>query len=168
MNNKTTLLLSGVVIVIIAIIGVGFVMSPRQTTAPHQSIDVSTTNTKTGLTREQLAKKLLDEQPLIHDVLTHEFPSLTTLYDIERETLYSDGSWYGSILQYKGDDINNRDTLRVVLQKKGGVWTVRTSPPQIIISLHSIPDAPHDMIDDINRPATLIGAGESPTITPDE
>ncbi len=167
MNNKTTLLLVGVVVAIVAVIGVGFMTAPSAPTpATHNQTALPTT--KQLPTAAELAKQLPIEQPQINSAITMTFPSLDSLYTIERSKLYDDGSWYGAILQYKGGDVNNRDTLRIVVQKKNGTWTVRTHPPQLLISRHDIPDAPRAMIDDINAPAALLGAGDSPTITPSE
>lgn len=166
-NSKTTWLLAAATLVIFTVIGVGFITAaPRQ--QPPQAKHTTVPKSNPLPNKQELEQKLTIEQPMIHAVLASSFPTITNLYTIEREALYDQGEWYGAILQYKGGDVNSRDTLRVVLQKKNSVWVVRTTPPQILVDKYDLSDAPTAMLDDINRPATLVGAGDSPTITPNE
>lgn len=165
MNNKTTIGLSVCVVIIFAVIGIGFITSrpaPTQTPAPVVKNEDPLPN------EAQLQLQLAGEQPAIHQAITTAFPTVSTDYTIDRAKLYHRGEWYGAILQYKGSDTINRDTLRIVLQKKNGTWIVRSSPPQILISKMDIPNAPNGMIDDLNKPAALPGTDTSPAITPGE
>lgn len=160
--NKTTRLLAIGAIVILGIIGIGFAAS--HTSAPPKQAVVE----KIILSQDELAQLYTQEQTAIETTIHSTLPSLAENYTIERARLYDDGSWYGAILQYRGLDSNNRDTLRLVLQKKEKTWTLRTSPPQPLVSSIDLPEAPTTMLDDLNRPAFLIGTANSPAIAPAE
>lgn len=168
MSNKTTLLLAVCTGIIFLVIGIGFISSSPQTEPKSQ------TQTKTAATEEtlpsaaELRQQLTTETPTITTAITNALPTLEQNYTIERAKLYHKGEWYGAILQYKGSDTNNRDTLRIVLQKKDGSWILRTKTPGILVNRLDIPDAPQSMLNDINQPATLQGTETSPTITPGE
>lgn len=164
MTNKTTLVMSVLTVVIFAAIGVGFLTSrpvSQPTTQPvAQEAPLPTT--------VELEATLLQEQPLIDAAIAKALPTLQEFYTTERQKLYHRGEWYGAILQYTGGDVNSRDTLRIVLQKKKGAWIVRTTPPSLLVNAIDLPDAPIAMLDDINKPAVLAGTDTSPTITPGE
>lgn len=167
MKNKTTLVLLGCVILIFAVIGIGFIFSqPKNPTPLPQKQPVTTKEILPSTA--QLATKLLEEKPVISVALSTAFPTLEQNYSIEREALYHKGEWYGAILQYKGADTNNRDTLRIVMHKKDSSWTLRTKQPYLLVNKIDIPDAPVEMLDAINKPAPLAGTPTSPAITPSE
>jgi len=113
-----------------------------------------------------LASLLLSEQIKISKVLLSAYPKLPNLYDQSRQKLYGRGDFYGEILTYKGDDSDNRDTLRVLMQKKNGKWIVITKPPQINLSIEEYPFVPKSALIDINQLATLPEAPNSPAINP--
>lgn len=165
MTNKTTILLAACVIVIFGVIGIGFISSqPKAEPVPQKQAPKA----ESLPSEEQLKTKLVSERPAIESLLSTSFPTLTRDYSIERDTLYHKGEWYGAVLQYKGTDVNNRDSLRIVLYKKDAVWTLRTKQPQPLVSKLDIPDAPVEMLDAINKPAALTGTATSPSITPSE
>ena len=116
MNNKTTAILASVVVVIFAVIGVGYITSQP---APQPEKQPATQTEAPLPTAEELITKLQAEQPAIDTALVAALPQVSTLYTVERGKLYVRGEWYGAILQYKGTDTSNRDTLRIVMQKKG-------------------------------------------------
>lgn len=114
-----------------------------------------------------LAARLVVEQESIHAALTTAFPTLPALYSFEHEELFEQGQWYGAILTYKGTDADNRDSLRVIMQKKNETWIIRTTPPSILLSRTKLPDVPQHILDTINTPAPLPASGSSPAIMPD-
>lgn len=166
MKNKTTLLLGIGVLIIIGIIAAGFLFSrpaappPAQKPTPQKQEPLPTT--------AELEVLLITEQPAITTLLIEQYPNISTDYTVDRAKLYHRGEWYGAILQYKGSDVNNRDTLRIVLQKKNGEWTTKTPIPKPLVNKQDIPDAPISILNDINRAAPLAGTATSPTITPGE
>ncbi len=163
--SKTTPFMAACVVGIVVIIGVGFATSspaPAPASQPHKQQPTP------ALSETELTARLQREQPTINEALIATLPNVATLYTTERGKLYHTGEWYGAILQYKGTDAANRDTLRLVMQKKDGVWVVRTAPPQLLVNKHDIPEAPVAMLNDINRPAPLEGTDVSPFITPSE
>lgn len=164
MNNRTTILLFAIVIIIFAVIGVGFATSQPQAPAPTQPQRTEPPLPSTS----ELAQILSKEQPAITTSMQAKFPKLQKNYTIERAKLYHRGEWYGAILQYKGTEPTKRDTLRIVMQKKKGEWIVRTNPPQLLVNKIDIPEAPQSMLNDINKPAYLPGSTDSPAITPSE
>lgn len=113
-----------------------------------------------------LKKELHAEQPTIIEVLTTAYPKIATDYIIAEGKLYGEGEWYGTTLTYKGKDSLNRDTLRVLMQKKQGVWIVRTMPPQMLLSTVEYPDVPKSVLESINQPVSLPPGKSSPEVTP--
>lgn len=163
MNNKTTIIMAIIVMGILTAIGVGFVTSqPQPQEQTPQPVEVSPPS------KVELEAKLLDEQSSIDQALQTTLPTLQETYKIERSALYGRGEWYGAVLQYTGGDVNSRDSLRLVMQKKNGTWVLRTTPPQILVNIHDLQDAPIAMLNDLNKPTTLLGTESSPTITPGE
>ena len=150
-------------LVAIACVGAILIGSQQHTDTSHTT---TTSQHKAQLTTAELDARLASERATIQSVLTTAFPALSQSYTIGREQLFDDGSWYGAILTYKGTDENNRDSLRVLLQKKDNDWVVRTSTPLIVISKYDVPDAPAWILDAINKPAYLPGTPTSPSITP--
>lgn len=131
-------------------------------TAPHATKPQPTTSTTMKPkaptpkpTKEQLEQSLTNELPVITGVLTAAYPKITTDYIINKGQLFDDGQWFGVTLSYRGSDTLNRDTLRVLMQKKGGVWVLRTAPPQPLLSAKQLPDVPRDILKAINQPISL-------------
>lgn len=116
----------------------------------------------------ELAKKLTTEQPTITAVLSAAYPKSATDYTMSSAKLYDKGQWFGAILTYKGSDSMNRDTLRVLMQKKNGVWILRTTPPELLLSAKKYPDIPKSILQSINKPVSLPGTDNSPVINPAE
>jgi hypothetical protein len=115
-------------------------------------------------TKVQLEQKLVQELPLITSVLVSKYPLIASNYTIEKGQLFDRGQWFGTTLTYHGPDNDNRDTLRVLLQKKGEVWTLRTTPPRPLLSAKDFPDVPLSILKTINQPVSLPGTSNSPTI----
>ncbi len=103
----------------------------------------------------QLTQQLAIEKPTINGVLVDAYPKVATDYTFVNEQLFDQGQWYGAVLTYKGSDSANRDSLRVLMQKKEGIWIVRTTPPQPILAAKSYPDVPKSILQSINKPVAL-------------
>lgn len=100
---------------------------------------------------EKLRENLDSEFTSIKKSLEDKYPQIGDLYDIKKGELYSRGEWYGTTLVYKGTDSANRDTLRVVLNKDGsGQWTVKTDPPDIVLSKRVYQDIPDEVLRAVN------------------
>ena len=99
---------------------------------------------------KKLATTLDGEVSDLHTVLNNTYPNMS-LYQIQQGKLYHWGEWYGTTLQYIGNDEFNADTLRVVMHKKNGVWEVATNPPAISLSKFVYPDVPTDILSDVNN-----------------
>ena len=115
-------------------------------------------------TKAQLENKLVEELPVITRVLTTAYPKITTDYVIGKGQLFDQGQWFGTTLTYKGKDNDNRDTLRVLMQKKAGIWIMRSTPPRPLLSVKDFPDVPRSILKTINQPVSLPGTSNSPTI----
>lgn len=160
MNDKIKIIVT-VVAVIIAGAGAvayGAATAPKPTPAKPTATVVSRS-------QADLDALLKAEQPTITSVLTATYPKITTDYTINPGRLYDQGQWYGTTLTYTGSDSMNRDTLRVLLQKKNGIWTIRTHPPEPLLSTIEFPDVPKSVLQSINKAISLPGSDSSPTIT---
>ncbi len=136
--------------------------APTTTTTPQPSVS-------TKPTASQLKEKLQSELPTILSVMTAAYPKIATDYTVNTGQLFDEGQWFGTTLTYRGSDSDNRDTLRVLLQKKNGVWTLRTTPPRLILSAKEFPDVPKSILQTINKPISLpAGSSNSPAISATE
>lgn len=122
-------------------------------TAPHPQTKKS--STPTTAPKIQLTQQLATEKLSINGILLGAYPKVSTDYTIVNEQLFDQGQWYGAVLTYKGSDSANRDSLRVLMQKKEGIWIVRTTPPQPILAAQSYPDVPKSILQSINKPIAL-------------
>lgn len=146
--NKTKILvITAVVFILIASFVYGALTAPR-IPEKERAIPVST-----SLKTEQQNKKpqLSTELPEITRLLIVSYPKIESDYTIADATLYEDGKWFGATLRYKGTDIANRDTLRVLMENKSGKWIVRTKPPVPLLSTKTYPDVPKSVLQDINK-----------------
>lgn len=149
MNSRlqTPLIVLIAIIIAVGSFTYGALTAPRQKAT--QSPAASTTP------KIELSQQLTIEKPTINGVLVAAYPKIATDYTIVNEQLYDQGQWYGAVLTYKGTDTANRDSLRVLMQKKEGLWVVRTTPPQIILSAQAYPDVPKSILQSINKPVAL-------------
>lgn len=159
-NTKKYLIVAAAIIVAVASFTYGALTAPQQNTPqPTASATVTPKSTpspkQTKPTRQQLEQKLTVELPVITSVLTHAYPKIATDYTMSKGQLFDEGEWYGTTLNYRGNDTLNRDTLRVLMQKKNGVWMIRTTPPQILLSTEQFPDVPREVLQTINQPVSL-------------
>lgn len=156
MNNqsRTILILVGVVIVAVGSIVYGALTAgpATESTSPEQHTTPTPSQTPKKVDLVQL---LEEERPTIQGVLLAAYPKVSTDYTIIREQLFDKGQWYGALLTYNGTDSDNRDTLRVLMQKKNGVWILRTTPPQPLLAKKQFPDVPRPVLLSINRAVSL-------------
>ncbi len=164
MNNRQTIILALAALGILAVVAVvGVLVSTPQPAQPPQQ--QPTTDTAPKPSADELSAMLDDEMEAIADALTSAYPDAANLYTINKGKLYDRGQWYGTTLTYRGPDTDNRDTLRILMQKKGNKWIVRTTPPQPLLSTVTYPDVPKEILQNINQPAELPGTDSSPAIT---
>lgn len=148
---KTVLILVGVIVIAGGSITYGaLTANPAEPSAPKQQSAPSQTPKKIDL-----VNSLETEKPTIQGVLMAAYPKIGTDYTIVREQLFDKGQWYGALLTYKGTDLDNRDTLRVLMQKKDGAWVLRTTPPQPLLAAKQYPDVPRSVLQSINRAVSL-------------
>lgn len=101
---------------------------------------------------EVKVKELLNtERPNILKTLRSNYPNIDKLYTVNEGNLYYLDRWYGTTLSSKNSDITNNDTLRLILEKKDGVWELITKPPDIILSKVQLNNVPQDIIDKVNN-----------------
>lgn len=141
------------IIVLIAIIIAVGSFTYGALTAPRKQ--TGKTSAPSAAPKVELSQQLTIEKPTINGILISAYPKVATDYAIVNEQLYDQGQWYGAVLTYKGADTANRDSLRVLMQKKEGIWVVRTTPPQPILSALSYPDVPKSILQAINKPVAL-------------
>lgn len=147
-NVKTFLIILGSVIIAGGSLAYGALTAdhaePAATTAPVRQ-----------LTKAQLSEQLKSELPTILGVLNSKYPKIATDYVVNSGQLFDRGEWFGTTLSYRGTDTANRDTLRVLLQKVNGIWKIRTTPPEMILSAKDYPDVPKSILKAINQPISL-------------
>lgn len=149
MNSR---LQTPLIVLIAVIIAVGSFTYGALTAPRHQT---EKSPAPSAAPRIQLSQQLTIEKPTINGVLVAAYPKIATDYAIINEQLYDQGKWYGAVLTYKGTDTANRDSLRVLMQKKEGIWVLRTTPPQPILSAQAYPDVPKSILQSINKPVAL-------------
>lgn len=154
-------------IIAAVIVGVG-AFTYGALTAPRAPATHAVSISKPAPKKVSQVDKLKTERPTIIRVLTTAYPKITTDYTVADGQLYEQGEWYGTTLTYHGKDTMNRDTLRVLMQKINGVWKLRTTPPQPLLSAVTFPDAPKSVLESINQPVSLPGSDTSPTLNEDE
>lgn len=118
-----------------------------------------------SLPAKTLETQLEKDRQAILEILHKDFPAIS-LYTINPGKLYDRGDWYATTLTYIGSDRNNRDTLRLVMQKQSGMWKLITKLPQPLLSAVEYPQVPKAVLDDINKPVYLPGTDISPAIYP--
>ena len=122
--------ITGALVLAIASFTYGALTAPQQNTPPPAASAVPKSTPAPKPTKQQLEQKLTYELPVIKTVLTEAYPKIATDYTMSNGQLFDEGQWYGTTLSYHGSDTLNRDTLRVLMQKKNGVWVIRTAPPR--------------------------------------
>lgn len=132
----------------------GALTAPQGDSQPTQSNTPTPSSTPVKKTFEQ-------ERETILAALATKYPDLTKDYTISKGKFYKDGALYGTTLTYKGSDTMNRDTLRVLMQKKDGVWILRTTPPEPLLSKQNYSDIPVEVLRDINKAVSLPGTDTS-------
>ena len=151
------------------IVGIGAIAYGAATAPKRQPVATTPTATKTPTTtpaaKTDLKAQLQAEQPTITGVILAAYPKIATDYIINPGQLFEEGQWYGTTLTYKGGDTMSRDTLRILMQKKQGVWSLRTTPPEPLLSAKKYPDVPKKILQTINKAISLPGTDTSPTVT---
>lgn len=113
------------------------------------SLDAMPVNLKVSLdySTAKLAQLLSSELPAISQALDQKYPTTSTKYSISQGHLFKRGDWFGALMVPLG---NSQDTLRVILNKNGGKWTVATKPPDIILNIFTYPDIPKEILQAVN------------------
>lgn len=163
-NLKTALVILAAIIIAGASLAYGALTAPKG----NQNAIKPQPTKQVVLTEKQLEEKLLTELPAITTVLIAKYPLVATDYNVDQGKLYEQGKWYGTTLTYKGKDVDNRDTLRVLMQKKDGQWVLRTTPPRPLLYAKDFTDVPVKIIKAINKPVSLPGTDSSPTLSVNE
>ncbi len=100
-------------------------------------------------TQAKLASLLSEQKAEIESVITDAYPSQMQLFSIQGGKLYGQGEWYGAKLV--PNDPRAYDTLRIVLKKENGRWSIVTQPPEIILSRPIYPQIPASILSDLDN-----------------
>lgn len=95
---------------------------------------------------QKLQDLLISEQALIDQAFNSRYPNKPAEYSVSNGQLFMRGEWYGALLESS----SGQDTLRFVMQKKGGKWAVVTDPPEIVLSSVVYPDIPKGVLRAVN------------------
>lgn len=132
-------------------------------TAPQGYSQPMRSSTPTPSTTPVVKKTAEQERETALAALATQYPELSKEYTINKGKFYKGNTLYGTTLTYKGSDTMNRDTLRLLMQKKDGIWTLRTNPPEPLLSKQSYSDIPVEVLRDINKAVSLPGVDTSTT-----
>lgn len=97
----------------------------------------------------KLGEQLQQELPSIFKAFSAKLPILPPGYSLDSGQLYERGDWFGGYL--KPTDTLNKDTLRYVMHKQNGQWSLVTDPPDIVISSILYPQIPRSLLLNLNR-----------------
>ena len=158
MNKQLKVML---IVFLSIVVGVGAIAYGAATAPKQQPVQTPTT---TPVVKIDLKAQLKAEQSTITGVIIAAYPKITTDYTINQGQLFKEGQWYGTTLTYKGSDSMNRDTLRVLMQKKQGIWILRTTPPEPLLSTEKYPDVSKEILQTINKAISLPGTDTSPVV----
>ena len=158
-NLKTFLIVIGCVLIGGGSLALGALTAPQAPKAqPQSSPQVAQQAKPQESPKKPEVAPLEKELPTITAVLAAAYPKSATDYTMSKQKLYENGRWFGALLSYKGTDSMNRDTLRVLMEKKDGEWKLRTTPPEPILTSHKYKDTPVAILKDLNKPVSLPGA----------
>ena len=163
MSKNMKIILTILTVIVIA----GGSLAYGAMTAPGQQKNTPKAETAKPVkppTKAELEKKLVSEMPAITNVLITEYPLIATTYTVEQGQLFDQGQWFGTTMTYRGTDSDNRDTLRVLMEKKGDTWKLLTKPPRPLLSKKDFPNVPVSILKKINQAVSLPGTDSSPTI----
>lgn len=106
-----------------------------------------------SLSVKSLQERLITEGPSVRALIESTFPKKQTNYELSKETLYEDGTWYGVLLTPKTEYSNLYgyvDSYKLIANKVGGKWQIITRPPELVISKKKYPAVPVTIIQSIN------------------
>lgn len=153
-NMQTFLIIIGCVVICGGSLALGALTAPQAPKAQPQAAQQSKPSESP---KKPKSNSLEKELPTITAVLTAAYPKSATDYTMSKSKLYEEGRLFGALLSYKGTDSMNRDTLRVLMEKKDGEWKLRTAPPEPILTSHKYKDVPVSVLKDLNKPVSLPG-----------
>lgn len=120
-----------------------------------RSISINNTTSKIpvafNFTAEHLNDLYQTEKTAIEATLLTKYPQITTTYDIHQGKLYHQGDIYGALLVARDQSGDNADTLRVLMQKRGDEWILRSKPPTPILSAPLYSDIDKNILRAINQ-----------------
>jgi hypothetical protein len=100
---------------------------------------------KPNYSQQKLISLLAGEQDAINNSYAAKYQRVGG-YSLQNGQLFKDGAWYGGLVV----PLSGGDTLRIVMQKKDGKWTVVTDPPEIVLSSVVYPDIPKEILQALN------------------
>lgn len=83
--------------------------------------------------------------PSAGTVITQKYPTTESLYTITSAGMRGRGKWFLVRLVHKGDYTYTSDDLKILLEKDGDSWKLRTKP-DIILTQPSYPSIPLDIL----------------------
>lgn len=123
-------------------------------TARTQQLTVDSTTDEVEVTFHYTSDRLdtlyAQEATVIEAVIAKRYPKLSSLYDMTHAELYGTGDIFGATLVAR-DEGDNSDTLRILLEKREGVWIVISKPPVPVLTVVDFPDIDRDILLDINQ-----------------
>lgn len=95
-------------------------------------------------------KSILEkEKPAIEKSIQGYSPNIPVLYNLTEPELYHYGDWCIVTLKWLGAYSENSDSLRTILKKTDGEWSV-VGPPGLLFYDKHYPDIPTDILEKAN------------------
>lgn len=102
-------------------------------------------------TKQYLQSLYENEQLAIYAAILQVYPKIQSDYTISGGRLYGQGNWFGAALVYNNRQSDNRDTLRIIVEKQDDTWEVISTPPTPILSTKTYPNVPYGILKAINQ-----------------
>ena len=72
--------------------------------------------------------------PAIRSAISKQYPTVTSLFTIDKGAMRDRGTWFVAWLVYKGEYNENSDNLRILLTYENDSWVVKTQPDILLTS----------------------------------
>lgn len=112
-------------------------------------VTIDNTTTNVDITPDYSVKKynslMKASLPTAIAVTTQKYPTAGSLYTITGAGMRERGKWFLIRLVHKGDYTYTSDDLKILLEKDGDSWKLRTKP-DIILTQPSYPTVPLDIL----------------------
>ena len=98
--------------------------------------DTGTANASPDFSKERRTQLMNQSHDAVVQAITEKYPTVSSSYNINNGDVFDRGEWQVVLLQYKGDDSMNNDSLRILFKKEGNSWK-RVTGAKIILTKYN-------------------------------